>query len=139
MHVHATSLSDLGLIRLFHQTFLTNLRTDVPSTTTFALQTLDGGQNPQGASQAGVEAVCVLRQQLCEEADVLLQNLDIQYTIGVATGVPTTFISVGSQTRDGLSGFLDMINLLLGQSNPPPVLTTSYGFNEPALSSSAAK
>ena len=57
--------------------------------------------------------------------------MDIQYTVGVATNVPTTFISVGDNTQDGdLSGFLDIINFLLAQDEPPLVLTTSFGFNE---------
>ncbi|KAK0449571.1 family S53 protease-like protein [Desarmillaria tabescens] len=103
------------------RTFLTNLRPDIPSTTTFTLQTLDGGRNVQSASQAGIEA-----------------NLDIQYTIGVATGVPTFFISVGDSTTDGLDGFLDIINFLLAETSPPQVLTTSYGFDETDLPASAA-
>lgn len=73
------------------------------------------------------------------EAHILLQNLDIQYTVGVASGVPTTFISVGDNNRDGLNGFIDMANTLNGESNPPKVLTTSYGFNEPDLPTSLAK
>ncbi|KAI1783842.1 Pro-kumamolisin, activation domain-containing protein [Ganoderma leucocontextum] len=60
-------------------TFLNEYRTDISSDTTFTLQTLDGGSNTQD-SDAGIEA-----------------NLDIQYTVGVATGVPTVFISVGDQ------------------------------------------
>ncbi|KAK0192116.1 family S53 protease-like protein [Armillaria mellea] len=76
------------------RTFLTALRPDIPAATTFTLQTLDGGRNVQSASQAGIEA-----------------NLDIQYTVGVATGVPTFFISV---------------------------LTTSYGFDETDLPASVA-
>lgn len=104
-------------------TFLKALRPDIPSGTTFTLQTLDGGENPQDPEDAGVEA-----------------NLDIQYTVGVATGVPTTFISVGDQNQDGeLEGFLDIINFLLAQSNPPKVLTTSYGFDERFISVTAAK
>ncbi|KAH8078042.1 family S53 protease-like protein [Cristinia sonorae] len=104
------------------RSFLTNLRPDVPATTTFTLQTLDGGQNPQGINQAGIEA-----------------NLDIQYTIGIATGVPTTFISVGNNFRDGaLEGFLDIINFLNGEASPPHVLTTSYGQNENTISSNLA-
>lgn len=39
------------------QTFLTNLRKDLAPTTTFTLQTLDGGQNPQNINEAGIEAV----------------------------------------------------------------------------------
>ncbi|KAI0746562.1 family S53 protease [Daedaleopsis nitida] len=103
------------------ETFLGALRHDLSPATTFTLQTLDGGQNPQGASQAGVEA-----------------NLDIQYTVGVASGVPTIFISVGDNNQDGVDGFMDIINFLLGQSNPPQVLTTSYGFNEPDLPNTVA-
>lgn len=103
------------------QTFLKSLRPDLAGTT-FSLQTLDGGSNPQSANEAGVEA-----------------NLDIQYTVGVASGVPTTFISVGERFQDGaLEGFLDIINFLLGESNPPHVLTTSYGQNENTISSNLA-
>ena len=58
-----------------------------------------------------------------------VQNLDIQYTVGLASGVPVTFISVGQNNTDGLSGFLDLINFLLGEDAPPQVLTTSYGMN----------
>ncbi|TDL17184.1 family S53 protease [Rickenella mellea] len=104
-------------------TFLKNLRPDISSTTTFTLQTLDGGRNPQSPKQAGIEA-----------------NLDIQYTVGVASGVPVTFISVGDDFQDGnLEGFLDIINFLLGEPNPPQVLTTSYGQDERTISSILAK
>ncbi|KAJ7618157.1 family S53 protease [Mycena polygramma] len=96
--------------------FLTAFRTDIPSTTNFTLQTLDGGVNTQTRSQAGVEA-----------------NLDIQYTVGVATGVPVTFISVGENGSDGLDGFLDIITTLINETDRPNVLTTSYGFDESDL------
>lgn len=103
-------------------TFLKSFRPDLSSATAFALQTLDGGTNSQTASQAGIEA-----------------NLDIQYTVGVASGVPTTFISVGDNFQDGnLEGFLDIINFLLGETSPPQVLTTSYGQNENTISSALA-
>ena len=60
-----------------------------------------------------------------------MQNLDIQYTVGIATGVPTTFISVGEQNSDGdLGGFLDLISSLLNEDAPPSILTTSYGNNK---------
>ncbi|KAJ7589493.1 family S53 protease-like protein [Mycena floridula] len=123
----SAKLAVSGFIDQFAQTadlrtFLTRLRTDIPSTTTFTVQSLDGGVNTQGASQAGIEA-----------------NLDIQYTVGVATGVPVTFITVGENTQDGaLDGFLDIINLLNGESAPPQVLTTSYGFDETDISSADA-
>ncbi|KAI4525603.1 subtilisin-like protein [Schizophyllum commune Loenen D] len=101
--------------------FLSLFRKDLPSNTSFTLQTLDGGSNPQGSRYAGTEA-----------------DLDIEYTVGVATKVPTTFISVGENNADGVSGFLDIIQTLTSESNPPQVLTTSYGFNEPDLGSSLA-
>ena len=68
-----------------------------------------------------------------------MQTLDIQYTVGVATNVPTTFFSVGERNQDGdLGGFLDIINFLLGETSPPQVLTTSYGANENGISSATA-
>lgn len=57
-------------------------------------------------------------------------SLDIQYTVGLATNVPTTFVTVGAQNQDGLSGFLDQIQFLLKQDPAPLVLTTSFGFEE---------
>jgi tripeptidyl-peptidase I len=65
--------------------------------------------------------------------------LDTQYTVGVAGGVPVTFISVGPINNDGINGFLDIINFLLSQQTLPQVLTTSYGFNESGNSASIAK
>lgn len=67
------------------------------------------------------------------------QDLDTQYTIGVASGVPTVFISVGDNTKDGVFGFLDIINFLLSETSPPQVLTTSYGSDESDVSRSLAK
>ncbi|KAJ7495284.1 hypothetical protein FB451DRAFT_1387324 [Mycena latifolia] len=101
--------------------FLTNFRTDMVSATTFTLQTLDGGVNTQTRSHAGVET-----------------NLDIQlcfdwahYTIGVATSVPVTFISVGESNPDGVDGFMDVITTLINEdaATRPHVLSTSYSFN----------
>ncbi|KAI0029778.1 family S53 protease [Vararia minispora EC-137] len=97
--------------------FLTALRTDINPSTTFTLETINNGQNPQGPSQAGVEA-----------------DLDVQMTVGIATGVPTVFISVGN----GVDGFLAIPQLLLSQSNPPSVFTTSYGSNEAGYSPAVA-
>ena len=64
------------------------------------------------------------------------QNLDIQYTVGIAAGVPTTFYSVG---QNGHDGFLDITGYLLAKSDPPHVLTTSYGSVEPDFPTSVAK
>ena len=99
---------------------------------TFDIVGIDGGITNTN-SQGTVEAVSCIS---LFHSDVALtglchQTLDIQYTVGVATNVPTTFVSVGNNNQDGdLGGFLDIINFLLKQDNPPLVLTTSFGFNE---------
>jgi tripeptidyl-peptidase I len=104
------------------QNFLSDLRPDIPSDTTFQVQEIDDGQNTQDPNDAGIEA-----------------NLDIQYTVGVATGVPVVFISVGDDNQDGnLGGFLDIINFVSEEDNRPQVLTTSYGQNENTISRSLA-
>ncbi|KAK7017336.1 peptidase S53 domain-containing protein [Favolaschia claudopus] len=103
--------------------FLASQRPDIDPSTTFTLQTLYDGSNPQDPSLSGIEA-----------------NLDIQYTIGIATGVPVTFISVGPDAPDGLSGFLDIINTLISEPSDtrPNVLSTSYAFDEQDLPQSLA-
>ncbi|CCM03036.1 uncharacterized protein FIBRA_05153 [Fibroporia radiculosa] len=63
-------------------------------------------------------------------------DLDIQYTIGLATNVPVTFMSVGVDTSDGVFGFLDTANYFLNEDSPPSVITTSYGDNEDLFSAS---
>ncbi|KAI0045659.1 family S53 protease [Auriscalpium vulgare] len=102
--------------------FLTRFRPDMSPNTTFAFQSLDGGKDLQNISQAGLEA-----------------DLDIQYTIGVATGVPVTFLSVGNNSQDNTGGMLDLANNLLSQQTVPQVLTTSYGLNEDTISMALAQ
>ncbi|KAJ7152457.1 family S53 protease-like protein [Mycena filopes] len=92
-------------------TFLEKFRPDISPNTTFSLLTLGNGTNPQGPGIASAES-----------------DLDIQYTVGIATGVPVQFLSVGG----GLSipGFvtslLDTTVYLDGVENPPAVMSTSY-------------
>jgi tripeptidyl-peptidase-1 len=58
-----------------------------------------------------------------------------QYTVGVATGVPVNFLSVGDNTTDGdLDGFLDTVNFMLTLDTLPTVMTTSYGPDEDLVS-----
>ncbi|KAJ4463898.1 subtilisin-like protein [Lentinula lateritia] len=90
--------------------FLKLFRPDL-SSDTFATELLDNATNNQTLSDSGIEA-----------------DLDIQYTVGLANGIPTTFVDVGDDTHDGDDGgFLDIVNDLLAETNPPLVLTTSYG------------
>ncbi|TBU28788.1 family S53 protease-like protein [Dichomitus squalens] len=91
------------------QQFLAVLRPDF-TTGTFSAQSIDGGAD---SGPGTVEA-----------------SLDIQYTTGLATNVNNTFLTVGSQNQDGVFGFLDIINTLLAEPQPPLVLTTSFGFDE---------
>ncbi|KAJ6616312.1 family S53 protease-like protein [Mycena sp. CBHHK59/15] len=95
--------------------FLTNNRPDMNSSTTFTVQSVDNGVNQQIRSHAGDEA-----------------DLDIQYTVGIATGVPVSFITVGLNNHDGLDGFMDIVNALTSGPNGtrPNVFSTSYGFDE---------
>ncbi|ETW78242.1 serine protease S53 [Heterobasidion irregulare TC 32-1] len=104
------SVSDL-------QDFLEEFRPDLPSTNSFEVLSVDGGENDE--SDPGIEA-----------------SLDIEYTVAVASNVPITFITVGDGTA---TGFLDEINALLALDNPPQVLTTSYGFDENQLPKSIAE
>lgn len=68
------------------------------------------------------------------------QDLDIQYTVGLATGVTVLFVSVGPDNMDGAdAGFLDIIESALGCDTPPTVLSTSYGGNENELSANLVK
>ncbi|KAJ7927233.1 subtilisin-like protein [Mycena leptocephala] len=91
--------------------FLTLVRPDISPNTTFTLSTADNGTNPQDPNDAGFEA-----------------NLDIQYTMGLATGVPTQFLSVGG--FDFPTALIDTTTFLDGIANPHTVMTTSYGNTE---------
>ncbi|RPD57829.1 family S53 protease [Lentinus tigrinus ALCF2SS1-7] len=88
-------------------TFFTSLRTDVATAPTFEIVSVDSG--------------------ITSGNGTLEASLDIQYTVGIATGVPTTFYSVGDSSA---TGFIDLVNYFLAQDEVPLVLSTSYGFNE---------
>ncbi|KAF8148570.1 subtilisin-like protein [Mycena galopus ATCC 62051] len=128
-HAAVLSLVMKGFDKEFAQrsdltNFLGSFRKDMSNSTTFTLQTFDGGKNPQSSSDAGLEANV--------SHDLIV--LDIQYTVGLATNVPVAFVSGGSDTEDGLDGFLDIINFLSAEDHVPQVLTTSYGLDESEVS-----
>jgi len=95
------------------KSFLEEFRPDISPSTTFTVIDIDAGEDPQSPSDAGSEA-----------------NIDVQYSVGIATNVPVTFYSVGSNNPDGILGFEDIINDMLAEAAPPHVLTTSYLFDE---------
>lgn len=119
---------------------MSQARPDAPDGT-FNVQSVDGGTDNGNGTLEAVSRVS--KHSIATGSDVIdhffgLQSLDIQYTVGLATNVPTTFITVGEQNQDGdLGGFLDIINALLAQDAPPLVLSTSYGFDEPFLAAQA--
>ena len=49
--------------------------------TTFTLQTLDGGSNPQAGSQAGVEAVSAVITTLRVHASDKLRDIEPRYSV----------------------------------------------------------
>jgi hypothetical protein len=63
--------------------------------------------------------------------------------IGLATGVPVEFLSVGgppdSTFSDLATAFLDTNTFLDGVDDPPSVVTTSYGAMENQFESSVSK
>ncbi|KAF7295211.1 Family S53 protease-like protein [Mycena indigotica] len=95
------------------QAFMKQFRPDYSagSNQTFLRLAIDGGTNPQFPNSAGIEA-----------------QLDIEYTAGVATGVPLQFLTVGG--FDFPTALLDTTTFLASDPFPPTVMTTSYGDNE---------
>ncbi|KAF7358649.1 Family S53 protease-like protein [Mycena sanguinolenta] len=82
-----------------------------PKAETFTVVSLDGGANAPSADDVSDEA-----------------NLDIQYTAGLATGVPLQFLSVGGE--DFATALLDTATFIDGLVDPPTVVSTSYSENE---------
>ncbi|KAA1473170.1 family S53 protease [Dentipellis sp. KUC8613] len=117
-----TSYQNQWILSSDLQQFLEMYRTDLDSSTTFTLQTTAGGQNVQVPGQIGGES-----------------TLDIQLTVGLASGIPVTFLSTGQSGLLDPIGFINSMDAILAESNPPQVVTISYGWDEdsvsPALSS----
>ncbi|KAF7346748.1 Family S53 protease-like protein [Mycena sanguinolenta] len=80
------------------QTFLNEFRPDIAGNT-FGLALLNGAENLQDNS-GGLEG-----------------QIDIQYTVGIAGNVPTTYVLDFS--NDAVMSYMDTINWILAQENPP--------------------
>ncbi|EPT04644.1 hypothetical protein FOMPIDRAFT_38232 [Fomitopsis schrenkii] len=108
------------------KTFLEKYRPDVDSDITWELVTLDGGSDPQESNSTSIEG-----------------NLDMQYTVGLATNVTVKFISVSNvtiPTEDEFASYLlDTATYMLGLDRPPPVMSTSYGCDEENVSQKLAQ
>ncbi|KAI0725251.1 family S53 protease [Fomitopsis betulina] len=107
-------------------TFLEKYRPDVNPDRTWELVTLDEGSDPQGSNSTSIEG-----------------NLDVQYTIGLATNVTVKFISVSNVSvppEDEFASYLlDTATYMLDLDSPPPVMSTSYGCDEERVSQKLAK
>ncbi|KAF8197809.1 subtilisin-like protein [Mycena galopus ATCC 62051] len=131
-NILVTGYFNASPIRTDLSTFLQQFRPDIPPNTTFNLITIDNAtifQDPQDVPKDVASLVL--------EADI-----DIEYTVGLATGVPVEFLSVGgsdSSFSDLATALLDTNTFLDGVDNPPSVVTTSYAFNENQIESSVAK
>ncbi|KAJ3728116.1 family S53 protease [Lentinula guzmanii] len=101
--------------------FLTENRPDMSPNTTFSVVSVANGTNPQETGDASFEA-----------------SLDIQYTVGIATNVPTEFIAVGYSGIDFFTSLTDLAEYLITADEPPQVVTTSYGIAEGFLTPSDA-
>ncbi|KAF7366066.1 Family S53 protease-like protein [Mycena venus] len=110
-------------------TFLEQFRPDLLQNTTFDLTSIDNATNQDPED---IPPVVVL------EAD-----LDVEYTVGLATGVPVEFLSVGgppdSDFSDLATAFLDIVTFLDGVDNPPSVVTTSSGLMENQFETSISR
>ncbi|KAJ3559072.1 hypothetical protein NM688_g556 [Phlebia brevispora] len=114
-------------LKSFLERFRPDLDLDKPNVKTlidFNFKSVDGGQNIQELNEAGIEA-----------------DLDMQYTIGVAPGIPVAFISVGSDTTTGIPSYLRWIYALLVEvdNHLPKVISLSYGTDERYLTPRVAR
>ena len=106
-------------------------RPDNPAlaSTTYQLVSVDGVENFAQGTLEGVSASLISdvsdEPQLTRHA---VQSADIEYTRGVATNVPVTYVSMGGGSS--LADNLAMINFLIQRDPAPLVLTTSYAFQE---------
>ncbi|KAJ6508106.1 family S53 protease [Mycena vulgaris] len=96
------------------QSFLNFMRPDAAINVTFGTRFAGGATNT--TSQGNSEV-----------------SLDMEYTMGIATGVPVTFLAIGlpnATIADFPSLLLDGFGMLLKDTNPPQVVSTSYGADE---------
>ncbi|KAH9887240.1 family S53 protease-like protein [Cubamyces lactineus] len=99
----------------FLKQFLLTYRPDIDPSTNFTVDSVDGGVNEQDGSDSSSEGA-----------------LDIEYTVGLATNVPVVYVFSGA--LGDFDGYLDIVNQLLGEENPPQVLSTSYAAEETSFS-----
>lgn len=98
--------------------------------TSFKLISVNGGQNDQNGSLAGIEA-----------------NLDTQFAFGLSFPTPATVFTTGGRPpfipdlntpTNTNEPYLDWLDYILNHPNPPHVISTSYGEEEQTVPKSFA-
>ncbi|KAJ6454753.1 family S53 protease [Mycena vitilis] len=89
--------------------FLETYRPDLNPNTTFDFISVDDGINNQLPAGAGLTA-----------------DADVELAIGLATGIPVTFISTGTLPNDAATELLDQAHYLLSLENPPQTVLNSF-------------
>lgn len=70
------------------------------------------------------------------------QNIDVQYTVGLVSGIPEVFVTVGNavdSNAEFINEMLDFANALLDEKEPPQTISTSYGADETDATPAIAK
>ncbi|KAI0642673.1 subtilisin-like protein [Trametes meyenii] len=62
-----------------------------------------------------------------------LASLSIEYSVGLASNVPTTLISMGQKSKDSVRMLMEVIDTLLEQDDSPRVLSMDLGWDEDAF------
>ncbi|GJJ11860.1 hypothetical protein Clacol_006098 [Clathrus columnatus] len=83
---------------------------------------VDGGDNPDPQTHDTTEA-----------------NLDVQMVLGLVPSARVKVITTASTHADFILNGLDAFNSVLSQSNPPSVITSSYGADESTVNPDSAK
>jgi tripeptidyl-peptidase-1 len=115
--------------RLSNQSFLLEFRPDIDPNTTFGLISVDGGINNQLPAGSGVQSVIAHSYCLARIAEyTTYQTADIQYTVGLATGVPVDFVSTGPLANDVdiFAAYLTQADYLLSLTDPPQMVLHAF-------------
>jgi tripeptidyl-peptidase-1 len=119
------------------QNFLQQFRPDLAALNPaydFIDQSIDGGVDDQ-SKPAGGEENLDIQVLLPAMASKFSNRCRVQWTMGLANGIPVYYAALGDQVSDSGSNWIDLANTLHGldDSSLPKVMTTSYGFGETGL------
>ncbi|KAK7055776.1 serine protease S53 [Favolaschia claudopus] len=91
--------------------FLQTYRPDINPDTTYHFESINDGVDNQLPIDTSGDA-----------------NINVQLTVGLATGIPVTYFGVGFSDFSGsLDDYLDQANFLLEMENPPSTVLNTFG------------